>query len=348
MLFSLLIEAVDPLSDRSWDRDVASHPDATLFHTAAWARVLHRTYGHEPTYLRFYREGNLVALLPLMDVRSFVTGRRGISLPFSDFCGPLIFGTEGVDLLFPPLMEMGRERKWKYFEIPESKPGGGEFPASGGETFLGHSLDLRVGEEELLRRVKSSVRRALRKSERNGLSVEVTNTRQALREFYRLHAQTRRKHGLSPQPLSFFLNIGEDVFGAGLGFVVVARLGAQSVAANVYFRFGKKAVYKFGASDPKFQASRGSNLVMWEGIRFLIRDGAESLHFGRTSLGAEGLRRYKLSWGAKEEQFSYLKYNLSPGGRRNFAAALGGRIPFRRLPLSLNCMAGALLYPHFD
>jgi CelD/BcsL family acetyltransferase involved in cellulose biosynthesis len=352
---SLRIETIDPLSDGSWDHDVAAHPDATFFHGAAWARVLHRTYGHKPIYLRFYRgEGDLMALLPLMDVRSWVTGRRGISLPFSDFCGPLIFGTESVDFLFPPLMEMGRERKWRHFEIREQKPGGdggggSRSSASEGETLLGHRLDLRVGEEELLRGVKSSVRRALRKSERSGLSVEVTDTREALREFYGLHALTRRKHGLPPQPLSFFLNIEEDVFRAGLGFVVVARLGVRPVAANVYFRSGKKAIYKFGASDPQFQALRGSNLVMWEGIRFLTHEGVESLHFGRTSGGNEGLRRYKLSWGAREEPLGYLKHYFPLGRRR--VSGRGGlplHLDFRRLPLSLNCIAGALLYPHLD
>jgi hypothetical protein len=345
---SLQTETVDPISDRSWNRDVISHPDYTFFHSAAWAKVLNKTYGHEPAYLRFYRNGNLAALLPIMDVRSFVTGRRGISLPFTDFCGPLIFETENIDLLFPKVVETARERKWKHFEIRERKTFESSAPPA--VEFLGHTLDLRAGEEELLRRLKSSVRRALRKGERNELKIEVTNTRKAILEFYQLHVQTRKKHGLPPQPLSFFLNIHEHVLEAGLGFVVIARLGSRAVAANVYFHFGKKAIYKFGASNQKFQDLRGSNLAMWEGIRFLAQSGTESLHFGRTSVGNEGLRRYKLAWGTKEEKLEYLKYDVVAGqwvAARDVAACIHNSV-FSKLPLHLNRMAGAIIYPHLD
>jgi len=345
---SLETEIIDPLTSVNWDQEVLSHPDYTVFHSAAWARVLHKTYGHEPAYLRFSRDGRLAAVLPMMDVRSLITGRRGVSLPFSDFCGPLIFGNENPHFVVSKLSEIARERRWKHFEIRERKTLEPSVPPA--VTFLGHTLDLRGGEGELFGQLKSSVRRALRKAARNDLRIEITKTREAVLEYYKLHVQTRKKHGLAPQPVSFFLNIYEQMIDKGLGFIVVARLGSRVAAANVYFQFGKKAVYKFGASDEKVQEFRGSNLVMWEGIRFLATSGAESLHFGRTSLGSRGLRRYKLTWGTREEKIEYLKFNCAAGGwvaARDGAPDIHNKV-FSRLPLSLNRLAGAVIYPHLD
>lgn len=88
---NLEVETLDPCADPSWDREAASHPDCTAFHTSAWATVLIRTYGHRAEYMRITRAGKLVALVPMMGVQSRLSGSRGVCLPFTDFCEPLIF-----------------------------------------------------------------------------------------------------------------------------------------------------------------------------------------------------------------------------------------------------------------
>jgi Acetyltransferase (GNAT) domain len=342
------IKFVNPVCDPDWDRLVVSHPDFSFFHSTAWAKVLSKTYGHEPVYLRCSQRGELMALVPMMEVRSLLAGHRGVCLPFSDFCSPLMFREGGSAAALDKLSELARERKWKYLEIRGGKPFEGS--AAPALAFYGHTLDLRNGPEELLGRVKSSARRALRKAERSGLSVQVARNREAILEFYRLHVRTRRRHGLPPQPLSFFLNIHDEVIKPGLGFVVMAGGASRLVAAAVFFHFGKKAVYKFGASDERFQELRGNNLTIWEGIRFLAQNRVETLHFGRTSLENDGLRRFKLSWGTAEETIQYLKFDSVAGAwvtSRDAASGFHEAI-FGRLPLALNRLAGAIIYPHLD
>lgn len=342
------IKFVNPLCDPDWDRLVVSHPDFGFFHSAAWAKVLSKTYGHEPFYLRCSQRGELVALVPMMEVRSVLTGHRGVCLPFADFCAPLMFGEGDSASAIDTLCEVASKRKWKYFEFR----GGKTFDTSATPslTFYGHTLDLRRGPEDLITRLKSSARCALGKAKRSGLSVQVVRTREAIVEFYRLHVRTRRRHGLPPQPLSFFLNIHDNVIKPGLGFVAMANSGSRPVAAAVFFHFGKKAVYKFGASDDRHQILRGNNLVIWEGIRFLAQNGAETLHLGRTSLENTGLRRFKLAWGTEEKMIEYFKFDplagtwlTGPDAASRFHEAI-----FGRLPLALNRLAGAIIYPHLD
>jgi hypothetical protein len=345
---SLQMRVVDPLHDRSWDHVVALHHDAACFHTSAWARVLHQTYKHQPFYLQFFSGRRLAALVPLMEVRSPFTGRRGVCLPFSDACEPLIFDPDAKGLIQRRLVRFAQERRWMYLEVRGSKPF--HFATQSAARFYGHTLDLRCGAEELTIRFASAVRRAIRKAERSGVTAAVLRNRSAIADFYRLHVQTRRRHGLPPQPASFFLNIYDNVIKPGLGFTVLARRGSRPIAAAIFFRFGKNALYKYGASDKKFQELRANNLVMWQGIQFLAGNGTEKLHFGRTDCENDGLRRFKLSWGTEEEIIDY--FRVDPSGRTCLASTLPDsgfyKKIFARLPLAVNRLAGAMIYPHLD
>lgn len=340
---------IDPLSDPEWDRLAATHPDFTFFHSSAWARVLHRTYGHEPVYHRFYRGHQLAAMLPMMEVQSAFTGKRGVCLPFTDSCGPLYFGNDDPSqAILDHLMKISRERNWKHFEVrgksanlPNSIPS---------VTFYNHILGLQKSPDDLLHQFASPVRRAIRKAEQSGLVVETSTDLAAVLEFYQLHVETRKRHGLPPQPISFFRNIYEHVIKARHGFVVLARRESRAIAGAVFFHAGKKAIYKFGASDASQQELRGNNLTMWHGIKTLAARGFESLDFGRTSLTNEGLRRFKQSWGVEEKVVEYAKFDTTGQAwvtSPDKASGFHNKI-FRAIPAQLNRLAGALLYPHLD
>jgi lipid II:glycine glycyltransferase (peptidoglycan interpeptide bridge formation enzyme) len=111
---------------------------------------------------------------------------------------------------------------------------------------------------------------------------------------------------------------------------------------------GNKAIYKFGASDTAYQDLRGNNLVMWEAIKRCARDGCESADFGRTSVTNEGLRRFKLGWGATERTIEYFKYDLR---KRSFVtdsdkASGWHNLVFRSMPPFVSRLAGTFLYKH--
>jgi hypothetical protein len=346
---SVEVRIVDPCGDPNWDRLVLSHSAVNIFHRTAWAKVLCKTYGHRPIYLHLYRGGQLIALVPMMEVTSPFTGRRGVSLPFSDFCEPLLFAECRPDSLMEALLELGRERRWRYFELRGGKEMLPEC-AVAAEKYFSHKLDLTVGLNELFARFQSPVRRAIRKAENAGLTAEVSRAWEAVMDFYKLHARTRRRHGLPPQPLSFFRNIHEEIVRTDLGFVVLAKMGPKPVAAAVFLHSGEAALYKFGASDERLQELRGNNLVMWAGIQQLLKKGLKTLYFGRTSTGDEGLRRFKLCWGSEEGPIEYFRFALRRQAwevDRQNGFGLHNQL-FGRLPLVVNRLAGALLYSHLD
>jgi hypothetical protein len=306
-----------------------------------------KTYGHRAQYCRFSRSGNLLALAPLMEVRSRFSGCRGVSLPFTDFCEPLLFAEPGRAPLGEKLADLARKRKWKYFEIRGNRVSPPS--ANPAVAFYGHSVNLS-GVEDLFTSLSPSVRRAIRKAERSALEVRIERTREAMLEFYRLHVQTRRRHGLPPQPVSFFLNIQEQIIEKGLGFISLVVSGSIGIAAAVFFHQGRKGVYKFGASDWAHQNARPNNLAMWQGMKFLAGNGIEALHMGRTSLQNEGLRQFKLGWGAKENKIEYFRFNTGKETWARSSDRVSGihNAIFSVLPLSVNRLMGTLIYPHLD
>jgi len=136
------IEIIDPTQFPDWDSLILRHSEASFFHSAAWAKVLQKAYGFTPLYFTIFDGGLLSACLPVMEIDSFLTGRRGVSLPFSDYCEPLASSQEEFQELFTEATEYGKQHRWKSLELR----GGGSFlathPAS--STYLLHTLDLAV------------------------------------------------------------------------------------------------------------------------------------------------------------------------------------------------------------
>jgi CelD/BcsL family acetyltransferase involved in cellulose biosynthesis len=342
------IRALDPTCDAYWSELASSHPEFTVFHSSAWIRVLSKTYRHKPLVLYWSRNGRPAAALPLLEVVSPLTGRRGVSLPFTDSCKPLFFSGCNPSGIFEDVRTFAQRRSWTHFEIRGRMTN--DFPCQPSLTFHGHSLDLRSPANTLFASFAASVRRAIRKAERSGLTVSLSCSEEALREFYRLHERTRRRHGLPPQPFSFFRNIHNEILKPGLGFIAIAKRCSSPVAAAVFLHTQRAAVFKFGASDERYLDLRPNNLVMWHGIRHLAENGLEKLHLGRTSVPNEGLRRFKLGWGATEDPIEYFRFDTRTndwtGGRDRTSGFHNALL--KRLPLIANRLLGAAIYPHLD
>ena len=340
------LQRINPLEDTDWDVKLKTSPAASFFHGVAWANVLQSAYGFTPFYFTLSESGCLRSMLPVMEVDSWLTGKRGVSLPFTDDCEPLCSDAASFRCVFQEAMRYAESRNWKYLECRGGKPLLAGAPASA--SFYGHRLGLVRNEGALFAKVEGAVRRAIRKAEKSGVSVEFSQSLDAVRVFYTLQCKTRRRHGLPPQPFHFFQHIYHHVLSQNQGLVVLARYRQSPVAGAVFFHWGNKVIYKYGASDETWQHLRANNLVMWDAIKWHVQKGFEQLHFGRTSLANEGLRRFKLGWGAEEHRIEYVRYDRRVGGfvtTKDEASGWHNRV-FHVLPCFLSRQIGTVLYKH--
>lgn len=337
---------MDPASAPHWDVEIASFPEANVFHTAAWAKTLMEAYRYEPHYAVWSEGDTLAAIVPVMEVKSFLTGTRGVSLPFTDLCPMLTRGLISAPEVMDKLFDHGKSKSWKALETRGlvKEPDDGDTPPA----YYVHELDLLPGEELLHGQVRSSTRRNIRKSEKQGVSIVEENTIKGLREFIRLNTLTRRDHGLPPQPRRFFEGLYRNVIEPGMGRILLAIHDRQCVASAVFLHFNGHVMYKYGASDKRYQSLRANNLIMWEAIKTYSSQGARTFHFGRTEPENAGLLQFKKGWGTVEGRLEYSKYDFeskkwasNPGSVSGIHTHL-----FSRMPLFALSFVGRVLYRH--
>lgn len=341
------LQIVNPLDISDWDENILNFSEYSFFHSSYWCRVLVETYNYTPHYFIVQSNGSVKAAVPLMLISSRLTGKRAVSLPFTDYCPPLISSETNFKDLQSNIIEFCRRKGLKYVEIR-----GGNKYFNGVQTSnfdYNHSLNISISEVELNKNLSSNTKRNIKKSVREGVIVDISNSMSALEDFYQMNCLTRKKHGLPPQPKAFFENLFKYVLSPKKGFIAIGRFKDLSIAGAVYLLFGNKAIYKFGASNMEYQNLRANNLVMWEAIKYCKNNGFESFCFGRTEPDNEGLRKFKLGWGTEEEVLNIYRYDLRINNyiqTQTKTIGIHNKI-FNSAPLPLLKVFGSIAYKHF-
>ena len=336
---------INPIEYPNWNDLLLTNKDASFFHTSNWAKVLSESYKYKPVYFTSIDNEKLLELIPFMEVNSFLTGKRGVSLPFSDFCRPLVSDKKDFKNLFKGIVQYAKNEKWKYLEIRSDKDIFSDEAIVAASYFI-HNLDIEPDKNKLMSCFRSSTRRNIKKSIKEGVIVKLDYSAESLKAFYRLNCLTRKRHGIPTQPYYFFKKIYDHIISKKKGFIVTACYKDKYIAGAIYFNLGTKCIYKYGASDINYQKLRANNLVMWEAIKWSAQNGIKKFSFGRTDLEHKGLLQFKKGWGADVAKLEYYKYDV----KRTFFIEdnLNSKYSYlvRRIPLPLLKCIGSLLYRH--
>lgn len=343
-----MIHWINPLEDPRWAEFVERHSRASVFHTQGWLEALQRTYGYKPVVITTNPPNEqLTNGLVFCRIVSWLTGRRLVSLPFSDHCEPLVNSAENLRLLLLSLQGTIEKENWKCIEIrPLSSNVEGESAFGKLKTYCFHTLDLRRDLDEIFRTFhRSCVQRKIRRAEREGLEYQTGRCEELLRKFYHLLLVTRRRHQLMPQPLDWFRNLVNCL--REKLTIHVASKGGQPIASIVTLRHKDTVVYKYGCSDANFNRLGSMAFLFWQTIQEAKRDGIQMFDLGRSDCENAGLVAFKDRWGATRSLSTYLQH--PPGvvlaGSRGWRTRVSKEI-LKRLPDSLLSLTGELFYRH--
>jgi hypothetical protein len=342
-----MIHIVDPIRDGRWRELVLRHSGASVFHTPQWLEALRRTYGFAPLVYTTDRS-DLSGGIAFCRVESWLTGRRLVSLPFSDHCQPLVAGGDLEEIL-DDLRSTSRATGLRYVEIrplvtesPESFERSG-FARQSAQ--FHHRLDIRAGVEALMRGMKPALRYDVRRSERAGMEYLVGRDRRMVNGYFRLHLMTRSKQGVPPQPLVWFENLA-----AAMGEMLDVHLLLQEgtpIAGVITILFRDQLMWKYIASDPVGNGPGLGKWLLWKTICRAKEQGATTLDMGRCDPDNLGLAQFKERWGAPRADLQYLRFpqmnakSTRPGWMSGAAKRV---VP--RLPTSVLAAAGRLAYRH--
>jgi Acetyltransferase (GNAT) domain len=337
----------NPVEDERWDKFLEIHPAASIFHTRGWIEALRCTYGYKPVGFTTSPPGSpLTNGIPFCQISSWLSGRRLVSLPFSDHCAPLVENAEQLIELFAALRDSVVREKWKYVEIRavDSMQDSGALQQS--KVFVSHRLDLRPRLDAIfLTFHKDCVQRNIRRAEKANLTYEEGTSDLLLDKFYRLLLETRRKHGLPPQPQAWFRNLVGCLGGAVK--IHVAAKDDCPIASILTLRHKRVLVYKYGCSDPRAKNLGGTHFLLWQAIQRAKNAGISEFDLGRSECDNAGLISFKDRWGAQQSTLTYFRF---PFGHSQIArTATQGPIVkyvFAHVPDSLLAAAGRMLYKH--
>ncbi len=345
---SIGVNTIDPLQDDRWPELIARHPHASVFHTRGWLRALQTTYGYEPVaFTTSPVSQELKNALLFCVVRSWLTGDRLVSLPFSDHCEPLVDDTGQFEALCAQAEAVRVRERQKYVEMRSSNSSL-EFDKNFGraKTYTLHRLNLRPGLDTLRKKFhRDCIQRKIRRAERESLTYEEGRSPLLLQQLYGLLQLTRSRHHLPPQPFEWFQNL---VACMGMNVSIrIASQGGRPIAGIMTLDHGKTRVYKYGGSDAKFNNLGATPMLFWQAIKDAKEAGMDVLDMGRSDLDNPGLIMFKERWSTARLPLATWRApatTASPsfGQVKAWLAKEG----FMRLPDSALTLAGRLLYRH--
>jgi|SRR5579863_2496883 len=341
------ISEIDPLVDSRWEGFINGHPQASVFHSTKWLRALQIAYGYDPVVLTSSSDENaLTNGLVFCRVKSWLTGKRLVSVPFADHCEPLAHHIEELDVLLLHAKRAVEAGEWKYVEIrPVSYQPADRTGLHRSITYQIHNLDLNKSKEALFHSFhKSCVQNKVRRAEREQLRYEEGRSAALISKFYDLLVATRRRQYLPPQPRAWFHTLIET-FGDSLK-IRVASKGVSPIAAILTLSHKKSMYYKYGCSDVRFHKFGGMAFLFWNAIQDAKEKGLEEFNLGRSDLDNLGLIGFKEHWGAIGKPLVYWTYPQRPEATQSTweKAMLRQLVPIT--PDYVLKKAGQLLYRH--
>jgi serine/alanine adding enzyme len=332
-----------------WDDFVKSHPKGSPFHLTGWAKTICETYAFEPLlYVCKDGDGRISGVFPLFLIKSLFTGTRIVSLPFSDYGGPLFTNEEKKNDFLERIIEE-RKNRIRYFEIRGVLSSNCGFVEH--SYYKRHVLQLFPDPPKVLKKVdKRTIQYSIRKAQRSGVEVREENNQQGMEEFQRLNKLTRMKHGVPSQPSKFFKSLLENMVQRGDATILVALYGSKVVAAGLFLKCNETFYYKYNASDPGYLSKVTPNhLLTWRAIEMACLQGYHFFDFGRTSPDNEGLMRYKEMWGAQPMDLGYYYFPKVRGAASTEEKGLPYRMltkVWRSLPEAIIDVIGPKIYKH--
>lgn len=318
-------EAVD--EDARIDSFVRSHPAATPFHLSGWTRAVERGCGQRGRFLVAERNGAIVGLLPLSEMRSPLFGKALVSAGFG--VGGGVLG-EGVRPLAAAARALG---------YPSIEFRGGPVPdgwSVDDTSYLGFSRPLAGDDAAELLAIPRKQRAEVRKSLATDLEV-VTGGRELADEHYRIYAESVRNLGTPVFPKPLFA----EVLNRLDSDILTVRAGGRAVASVLSLYFNDAVYPYWGGGTAAARGLRANDRMYFELMAHARARGCTRFDFGRSKTGT-GPAAFKKNWGFEGVPLTYGKWSQGAAREINplnpkYALMVRG---WKKLPLPVATLVG--------
>ena len=343
---SVACKPLESGTEAAWDEFVRTRPDGTFFHLSAWRHVIERAFAHRTHYILAERDGAIVGVLPLGQVKTPLFGHSLISVPFCVYGGPLAADAEAFAALTQHAMALMRQLGAPVLEFrfrdDHDVDGDPWTDADGWATrsdlYVTFRKPIAGDDGENLKAIPRKQRAMVRKGIDRGLTSVIDTTTPRL---YRIYAESVRNLG-TPVFARGFFDILLAAFGDAADIVTILD-GEEPIASVLNFYFRDEVLPYYGGGRAIARERYGNDFMYWEVMRRAAARGCRLFDFGRSKVGT-GSFAFKKNWGFTGVPMHY-RFHLAPGAKMPDNNPLNPKFrlmiaTWKRLPLPVANLIG--------
>ncbi len=295
------------LEEKKWEELLLNSPLSTFYHKSSWAKVWFASYVYfTPLFLVWLDDnGSYRAGFPFLLSDKYRL-KRTYSMPF---------GTYGDLVASPELLDENLRKFYTELNNQLRKLGivGAEVVDFFGKqkilaeygykqsTQYTHVLDLAKYQHEPVHETK----RGPIQAEKKGVRVEPLPSVEEIKDCYDLVKERDKRHGQkkSKFPFSLYENVWNILRSGNQLFWSVAKTDERIIAFQINFLFKDTIYYWEGASATDALNLRPNDALFKDTIQWGISQGYRYFNLGASPEGAEGLVKFKESWGGEKKEY---------------------------------------------
>lgn len=300
---------------KEWDSYVDQNANSTIYHRTEWLELCEKNQKLDLIKLGFRSDGKLVGIFPLF-VRKYFFLKVGAS-PFivedTPYLGTLL---DSDDLTAPAIRAIDDYSKKNNIHfirlIYPQKVNVGVFENAGYRHFTRHThiLDLSHGLDRIWENMKGRARTAIRKSDKSGVRVYISEENDTMVKYYELSTELyKRQHKVPPNSPGFYSDIcfGNLKTNSNL---VVAALDDVIIACAIIVVYKETVYYLDAVSDRNYNKYCANSGLQW----FIIKWACENNFKYYDFVGSDfpWIASFKESFGGELMEYSLLEKSSSP------------------------------------
>jgi FemAB-related protein (PEP-CTERM system-associated) len=327
-----------------WDPFVTGAPDASLYQLSGWTELAREVFGHRTYFVEARdRTGALAGVLPVVQQRSLLLGNFATSVAFFNYGGPVTADPDIAQQVMLVASQEAATRGCRYLEFRDTQPRSGDWAMRTDKITL--QLPLPASVEALSKGLGSKLRSQVKRAEREGVERRI-GTRELVKDFYAVFAETMRDLGTPVYPRRFFEAI-LNRYESRCQLVVIDWQGKPAAAAFLVF-WRDRAEVPWAACRAKAKPLGLNMKLYWELLSFAVDRGCTLFDFGRSTVDS-GTYRFKRQWGAQPVPLRWYRWERhrdsedgATGDEKGKALRLATAV-WQRLPLGVANTLGPLI-----
>jgi FemAB-related protein (PEP-CTERM system-associated) len=305
---SITIKLYDQQYQSQWNQYVQNHPEGTVFHLSQWKKSIEKSFSHKDYSLialaaeDSLSSGQIVGILPLTEIKSFLFGHYLVSIPFAELGGVLSDNSEIEQQLIERAGEIAREVRCDYLELKNRKAVAELITK---DLYYNFSKEILAELDDNMLAIPRKSRAAVRKGIKSGLVATFGNDQFDV--FYELMARSYHSLGTPVFSRDFFSNFLENY--QDDAEILIVRTGDDvPISAVLTLYFKDRVMPYYAGSLPGYRNLCPNDFMYWELLKHGWEKGYKVFDLGRSKVDT-GSFSFKKHWGFDQHPLAY-QYQL--------------------------------------